>query len=70
MVEALDKMGVDYDLQVVSDLEQFISYDLRGIPALVIGDEVLFQRQLPDREEFLTILREKIDKWSSSQNVA
>ena len=70
LVEVLEDLGVEYDLQVVSDLEQFILYDLRGIPALVIGEEVLFERQLPDDEEFLTILRDKIEEWRSSQNVA
>lgn len=70
LVEALEALGVEYDLQVVSDLEQFILYDLRGIPVLVIGEEVLFQRQLPDIDEFIAVLREKIDNWSSSQNVA
>lgn len=68
--EVLQEMEVEYMIQVVSDLEQFIRYDLRGIPALVIGEEVLFQRQLPNLEELKEILREKIDERSSSQNVA
>ena len=70
LVQVLEELQVEYDIQVVSDLEQFILYDLRGIPALVIGEEVLFQRQLPDVDELIAVLREKIDNRSSSQNIA
>ncbi|MEL6658294.1 MAG: thioredoxin family protein [Bacteroidota bacterium] len=68
--EVLEELEVEYMIQIVSDLEQFIHYDLRGIPALVIGEEVLFERQLPDLEELKKVLREKIDDRLSSQNVA
>ena len=69
--EVLADLEGEYMIQIVSDLEQFIRYDLRCIPALVIGEEVLFQRQLPNMEELREVLREKLDKTPpSSQNVA
>jgi hypothetical protein len=68
--EALEQLEIDFDIQVVSDLEQFIRYDLIGIPALVIGEEVLFQRELPSLEELVVILREKIENTTPNQNVA
>lgn len=70
LVQVLEELQIEYDIEVVSDLEQFILYDLRGIPALVIGEEVLFQRQFPEIEELIAVLRERIENRSSSQNVA
>ncbi len=68
--EVLGQLEVEYNIQIVSDLEQFIHYDLRGIPALVIDGEVLYERQLPDLDELKVMLREKIEDYLSSQNVA
>lgn len=68
--EALEELEIDFNIQVVSDLEQFIRYDLIGIPALVIGEEVLFQRELPDLQELVAILREKIENTKPNQSVA
>lgn len=68
--EALEQLEIDFNIQVVSDLEQFIRYDLIGIPALVIGEEVLFQRELPDLEELVAVLREKIESTTPNQHVA
>ncbi len=67
--EALEELEIDFTIQVVSDLEQFIYYDLIGIPALVIGEEVLFQRELPDLEELMAILREKTENPTPNQHI-
>lgn len=54
---AMLELGVEYDIQVVSDLQAFMQHDLTGIPALLIGNEVVFQRQVPSLEEVKAILQ-------------
>lgn len=63
--ELLDKalltLDLDVSIEVVSDVKQFIEHNLRGIPALVIDDEVVFQKEIPTMDALKFALKERLD---------
>ncbi len=59
---AMRELGVEYDIQVVGDLQTFMQHDLIGIPALLIGEEVVFQRHVPTLEEVKIALQAHLAK--------
>lgn len=59
---AMRELGLEYDIQVVGDLQAFMQHDLIGIPALLIGEEVVFQRHVPTLEEVKAALQAHLAK--------
>lgn len=68
--QALAHLELDYEIEVVSDLDQFIKYGLTGIPALVVAEEVVFQKEVPELAVLVKVLRLKIEDAEASENLA
>jgi len=67
---AMRELGVEYDIQVVGDLQAFMQHDLIGIPALLIGDEVVFQRHVPTLEEVKIALQAHLANKQAAEQAA
>lgn len=67
---AMRELGIEYDIQVVGDLQAFMQYDLIGIPALLIGEEVVFQRHVPTLEEVKIALQAHLAKKQAADQQA
>jgi len=61
---ALEYLKIETKIITEGDLQKLISYNLSGIPALAINDEVVFQKDLPNLEEIINTIEElmKIDQ--------
>jgi hypothetical protein len=62
--EALHELEVELDIQIVSDVQLFVYYNLSGIPALVINEEVVFQKEVPTLEALTLALKERLDEFN------
>ncbi|MEZ4987222.1 MAG: thioredoxin family protein [Saprospiraceae bacterium] len=60
--EAMKQLEVEFDVKVVNDLNEFMQYDLAGIPALLIGDQILFQKEIPTLEEVKAAIQQHLEK--------
>jgi small redox-active disulfide protein 2 len=54
--QAVDKLGIECEVEKVSDIVAITSMGVMLTPALVIDDEVVFQGKLPDIEELMQII--------------
>ncbi|PSR08965.1 MAG: hypothetical protein DA408_15935 [Bacteroidetes bacterium] len=61
--EALHELEVELDIQIVNDVQLFVYYNLSGIPALVINEEVVFQKEVPTLEALTLALKERLDEF-------
>jgi nucleotide-binding universal stress UspA family protein len=65
VIQALQEMGTKATVENVSDVDQFIQYNINGIPALVVNGAIVLQKEVPDVED-LKILLKVFDKSSSN----
>ena len=54
--EALEQLHLEVILEEVRDVEQLMKYDISGIPALVMNEEVILQKEVPTVETLKEIL--------------
>ena len=46
--EALRRLGLSSRIEEVTEIDQLMEYGIIGIPALVIGQRILFQQEVPE----------------------
>lgn len=55
--EALRQLSIDILVEEVERLEQLMEYDISGIPALVYGNQILFQKIIPSIEDLKRVFQ-------------
>ncbi len=55
--EAAQKIGLEYELQKVTDVDKILSYGVMMTPALVINEQLKFSGRLPMVDELVEILK-------------
>ena len=58
---ALEHLKIETTLNIESDLQKLISYNLSGIPALAINNQVIFQKDLPNIEDIISKIAEQLE---------
>lgn len=64
-IDAIEQLGIIVKLEEVNDIDEFIKYDLEGIPALAINGQLAFQQMIPnvaDLVETISALIQPIQK--------
>lgn len=56
LLSALDCVGVKARITEVTDVDEIIGLNIYGIPALLVGDEVVFQKEVPTQEAICRFL--------------
>lgn len=56
LLQALEQLHVKVILEEVEDVEQLMQYDISGIPALVMNEQVIIQKEVPTVEALKEIL--------------
>ena len=54
--QAADQLGIDYELEKLTDIKQFASYGLMMTPGLVVDGELKVHGRLPSLEEIKELL--------------
>jgi len=54
--EAADALGIEYELEKVTDISQFVSFGVMMTPGLVVDGETKLQGRVPSIEEIKTLL--------------
>jgi len=52
-LDAIQRMGIIVKLEEVNDIDQFLSYDLQGIPAIAVNGQLAFQQTVPRVEDLV-----------------
>lgn len=50
VLNAVEKLNIIIRLEEIEDIDEFLSYDLYGIPAMTINGQLVFQQQVPSVE--------------------
>ena len=53
---AAKELGIDYELEKVTDINQIVSFGVAVTPALVVDGDVKIVGKVPDVEEIKTLL--------------
>jgi small redox-active disulfide protein 2 len=54
--EAADELGIEYELEKVTDISRFVSFGVMMTPGLVVDGETKLQGRVPSIEEIKTLL--------------
>jgi small redox-active disulfide protein 2 len=54
--QAADQIGIDYELEKLTDIKQFASYGVMMTPGLVVDGELKVQGRVPSLEEIKSML--------------
>jgi hypothetical protein len=54
--EAMRRMGLSIPIEEVNEIDQLMEYGIIGIPALLIGQRILFQQEVPEVEHIIKAL--------------
>jgi small redox-active disulfide protein 2 len=54
--QAAEELGLDYQLEKLTDIKQFAGYGLMMTPGLVVDGELKFQGKVPSLDEIKAIL--------------
>jgi small redox-active disulfide protein 2 len=54
--QAADQLGIDYELEKLTDIKQFPSYGVMMTPGLVVDGEVKVQGKVPSVDEIKSLL--------------
>jgi small redox-active disulfide protein 2 len=54
--QAADQIGIDYELEKLTDIKQFASYGVMMTPGLVVDGELKVQGRVPSLEEIKAML--------------
>ena len=52
-LDAIQQLGIIVKLEEVNDIDQFLNYDLEGIPALTVNGQLAFQQIIPKVEDLV-----------------
>jgi hypothetical protein len=55
-LDAVKELDLIVKLEEINDIDQFIQYDLFGVPALTINGKLAFQQTIPEVDELVDIL--------------
>ena len=55
--QAADQLGIEYELEKLTDIKQFPSYGLMMTPGLVVDGELKVQGRVPSQDELEKMLR-------------
>ncbi len=64
--EALVKLAIPVQVELISDLEAMMEYGLTGIPALMVNGHILVQGDIPDDHNLCDMI---LGTWQSSIKV-
>lgn len=64
---AANELGLDYELEKITDICQILNFGVIMTPALAINDEVRIAGKVPSMEELRVILKEPINKIALGQ---
>jgi len=64
---ALKNLSCVADIQVISLLDDILKYDVTGIPALLVDEEIVCQKSIPDERKLLKCLKKIIKKKTSDK---
>ena len=56
-IAASEELGLEYELEKITDLSRFVDYGLMMTPGLVVDGELKVQGQVPSIEEMKALLR-------------
>ena len=54
--DALDRMGTDADVQMITDYGVIAGYGVMSTPALVVDDRVVLSGRVPEVDELMAVL--------------
>ena len=54
--EAADELGIDYELEKLTDIKQFPNYGLMMTPGLVVDGKLKVQGKVPSLDEIKSLL--------------
>jgi len=54
--QAADQLGIDYQLEKLTDIKQFMQYGLMMTPGLVVDGELKVQGKVPSVDELKALL--------------
>ena len=54
---ALKMLGIQPQIDEITDVDELMKYDVGGIPALIVDGQVLFQRVVPTPEDIIDVLK-------------
>ena len=57
LTAALKILNVDTSISEITDIDELMSYDVGGIPAVLVDNRVIFQRVVPSVEDITDVLR-------------
>ncbi len=53
---ALRQLGLSTSIEEVTEIDQLMEYGIIGIPALVVGQKILFQQEVPEVDVLICTL--------------
>ncbi|MDO8885618.1 thioredoxin family protein [Candidatus Oleimmundimicrobium sp.] len=56
-VEAITKLGIDAEVEKVTDIVEIMSYGILSVPALVVDGEVKVSGRIPSVNEIMNLLK-------------
>ncbi len=62
VIEALERLGWELTPEEIGEIDHLMQYDIIGIPALVIGDQVWFQQDIPEVEAIIEALQDALEQ--------
>ena len=57
---ALDHLKIESTITIEGDLQKLISFNLSGIPALAINNQIVFQKTIPALDDMIHTIEELI----------
>lgn len=54
--EAADQLGIEYELEKITDIKRFVEFGVMMTPGLVVDGEVKIQGKVPPIDEIKSIL--------------
>lgn len=58
----LQRLGLDIPINEIRDIDQILTYDIIGIPALCVNGEFLYQSDVPTEEELELTFRQILQR--------
>ena len=52
---AIEKLSVKAEVQIVGEVDQILKHNITGIPALMVDDQIISQKLVPDETKLTSI---------------
>ncbi len=59
--EALEGLGVEVEVEKVTDMATIVGYSLMSTPGLVVGDEVVVSGKVPTTRQLTKLLASRVE---------